>query len=149
MGLIMIEGIQLYPMKQITNPKGDLYHVLHATDAGYAGFGEAYFSYIKEGVVKGWKRHNRITLNIVVPVGEIKFVVYDDRKDSPTRGQYEEFILSPTANYKRLTVPPGLWLAFVGLGKGQSLLLDIIPEVHDEHEASRLELDKIPYNFNL
>ena len=99
--------------------------------------------------MKGWKRHNRNTLNIVVPVGAVKFVVYDDRDNSITKGQFEEIILSPSDNYQRLTVAPGLWMAFVGVGYSISMLMDIIPEPHDDYEASRRSLEEIQYNFNV
>ena len=49
----MIEGVELHPMKHIAVPKGDIFHAIHCTDEGYAGFGEAYFSEIKQGMVKG------------------------------------------------------------------------------------------------
>lgn len=38
-----MEGVKLYPLKQIMVPKGDIFHALKSTDEGYAGFGEAYF----------------------------------------------------------------------------------------------------------
>lgn len=145
----MINGVTLHPLKHIVVPKGDIYHALKSTDDGYTGFGEAYFSQIEHGQVKGWKRHNRITLNIVVPVGAVKFVVYDDRDNSITKGQFEEITLSPSENYQRLTVAPGLWMAFAGAGDSISMLMDIIPEPHDDTEASRKLLEEISYNFDL
>lgn len=145
----MINGVTLYPLKHIKVPKGDIYHALKSTDDGYAGFGEAYFSQIEHGQIKGWKRHNRITLNIVVPVGAVKFVVYDDRDNSATKGQFEEIILSSSDNYQRLTVAPGLWMAFAGIGDEISMLMDIIPEPHDDTEASRKHLEEIFYNFDV
>ena len=60
---------------------------------------------------------------------------------------FEEIILSPEFNYQRLTVAPGLWMAFYGVGEGVSMLMDIIPEPHDPEEASRVALSDIPYNF--
>jgi dTDP-4-dehydrorhamnose 3,5-epimerase len=76
----MMEGVTVHPLKHIVVPKGDIYHALKSTDEGYVGFGEAYFSQIEHGAAKGWKRHNRMTLNLVVPVGAVKFVIYDDRE---------------------------------------------------------------------
>ena len=35
-----------------------------------------------------------MTLNLSVPVGEIKFVLYDDRKNSKTFGEFDEINLS-------------------------------------------------------
>jgi len=142
-----MEGISLHPLKHIMVPKGDVYHALKSTDEGYAGFGEVYFSQIKGGEVKGWKRHNRMILNLVVVVGEIKFVIYDDRRNSKTYRQFSEFILSPATNYQRLTVSPGLWMAFQGRGEGVSMLMNIIPELHDSTEVDNKELLEISYNF--
>lgn len=144
---ILIEGVTLYPLKHIIVPKGDIYHALKSTDEGYEGFGEVYFSQIEEGAVKGWKRHNRMTLNIIVPVGTIKFVIYDDREESGTQGQFVEVVLSPESNYQRLLLAPGLWMAFKGVGKGISMLMDIISEPHNQGEASRKDLSEIAYTF--
>lgn len=143
----MMEGVKLYPLKHIVVPKGDIYHALKSTDEGYWGFGEAYFSQVEAGEVKGWKRHNRMVLNIVVPVGTIKFVIYDDRAGSSTCGRFEEVILSQTDNYQRMTIAPGLWMAFQGIGEGVSMLMDIIPEPHDPEEADRKSLSEINYRF--
>ena len=147
MGIMKIDGVSLHPLKHITVPKGDVFHALKSTDEGYCGFGEAYFTQIESGQAKGWKRHNRMTLNLVVIAGKVRFVVYDDRECSPTRGQFEEIVLSPVDNYQRLTLEPGLWMAFYGEAEETSLLMDIIPEPHDPEEASRKALDEIPYKF--
>lgn len=144
---INIQGVELHPLKHIIVPKGDIFHALKSTDEGYAGFGEAYFSQIESGAVKGWKRHNRMTLNIIVPVGKIKFVVYDDREGSVTNGKFQEIILSPENNYQRLTLAPGLWMAFQGMSENISMLMDIIPEPHDPNEADRKNIEEIEYNF--
>ena len=143
----MIEGVQLHPLKRISVPKGDVFHALRTTDEGYCGFGEAYFTQIREGETKGWKRHNRMTLNLVVVLGEVKFVVYDERDGSPTKGQFQEFILSPEKNYQRLTIAPGLWMAFHGIGKDVSMIMDVIPEPHDDSESDKKELLQIPHLF--
>jgi dTDP-4-dehydrorhamnose 3,5-epimerase len=142
-----MEGISLYPLKRIHVPKGDVLHALKSSDEGYAGFGEAYFSQIKAGEAKGWKRHNRMTLNLIVVVGIIKFILYDDRTHSETYGQFREYILSPATNYQRLTVSPELWIAFQGMGNDVSILMNIIPEPHDSTEVDNRELSDITYNF--
>jgi len=144
-----MDGVILHPLKQIVVPKGNIYHALKSTDQGYVGFGEAYFSQIESGEIKGWKRHNRMTLNIIVPLGKIKFIIYDDREDSSTYGQFEELVLSPDENYQRLTLSPGIWMAFMGIGKTVSMLMDVIPEVHNSQEADRKELSEIPYPFSI
>lgn len=144
----MIEGVSLHPLRQIAVPKGDLWHAFKMTDEGFVGFGEAYFTQVKPHEVKGWKRHNRYVLNLVVAVGAVKFVIYDDREESKTKGKFQEVILSPASNYQRLTVAPGLWMAFAGVDDSQtSMLMDLIPEVHAPEESDRKELDEIKYDF--
>ena len=142
-----MEGVFLHPLKHIVVPKGDVFHAFKSSDEGYVGFGEVYFSQIKGGEVKGWKRHNRMVLNLVVVVGEIKFVIFDDRKNSKSYRQFSEIILSCTTNYQRLTVYSGLWIAFQGMGKDISMLMNIIPEHHDSTETDNKELFEISYNF--
>lgn len=144
---IMIEGVQLHSLKQIAVPKGDVWHAFKCTDEGFAGFGEAYFSHIDAGQVKGWKRHNRYTLNLVVVKGAIRFVLFDDRDGSVTKGQFTEFTLSPKDNYQRLTVAPGLWMAFQGVSEEQAMLIDLIPELHTPDESDKKELNEIPYKW--
>jgi dTDP-4-dehydrorhamnose 3,5-epimerase len=144
---VMIEGISLHPLKHISVPKGDLFHALKSTDDGFCGFGEAYFTQIEPGKAKGWKRHNRMTLNLVVVYGKVTFVVYDDRDNSSTKGEFYSITLSPDENYQRLTLAPGLWMAFYGASESISMLMDIIPEPHDPNEADRKDLSEIHYNF--
>ena len=52
-----------------------------------------------------------MTLNYAVVYGEIKFVLFDDRPKSPTRGELQEFFISPE-NYMLVTVPPLIWNGF-------------------------------------
>lgn len=143
----MIEGVALTPLRHISVPNGDIYHALKSSDTEFCGFGEAYFSEIAPGAVKGWKRHRRMTLNLIPVNGAIGFVIYDDREDSPTRGAFDHIVLSRSDNYQRLTVAPGLWMAFYGAGSGMNMLMDIIPEPHDPAEADRRDLSEITYAF--
>ncbi len=142
------EGVLLTPVKIISNENGDVLHGLKSSEPAFSTFGEAYFSTIHHGKKKGWKMHTRMTLNIIVPVGEIGFVLYDDRQGSNTKGNCFEIALS-RQNYFRLTVPPGIWMAFHGKGKGENLLLNIASIPHDPTEAETLPLenDYIDYSW--
>ena len=119
---VFIDGVLLTPLRVIGARGGDVMHGMKLNDPGYAGFGEAYFSLIEADVVKGWKRHREMTLNLVVPVGAVRFVIYDDRSNSVTHEQFQEVTLD-RVNYKRLTVPPMVWLAFQGVSDFENILL--------------------------
>ncbi len=142
----LIEGLVLTPLKQIIHPQGDILHGMKKSSIGYAGFGEAYFSTVHYNDIKGWKKHLRMTLNLVVPVGAIRFVVYDGREESSTYHSFFSVDISKD-NYQRLTVPPGVWVAFEGLGKDKNLLLNIASIEHDPKESNVLPLDSISFNW--
>ena len=78
----MIDGVYLTQLKDIGTNGGSVLHAMKKSDDGFRGFGEAYFSVVDYGIVRGWKRHREMTLNLVVPVGEIKFVLIDDGQSS-------------------------------------------------------------------
>jgi dTDP-4-dehydrorhamnose 3,5-epimerase len=141
-----IEGVLLTPLKIVGGTNGDVMHALKMQEPSFCGFGEAYFSTVMKGRVKGWKRHRQMVLNLVVPSGNILFVLFDQRKGSPSFGVVQEFQLGK-GNYQRLTVPPGIWMAFKGVSEESNILLNIASIPHDPLEAENLALDNdlIPY----
>ena len=120
-------------------------HALKAEEHSFVGFGEAYFSTVDQGAVKGWKRHRRMTLNLVVPVGLVEFVTYNEQQDEGHRLQHFLVGAAPGGVYARLTVPPGLWMAFAGRAPGMSVVLNIASIGHDPTEVDRAELETFPF----
>ena len=143
----MIEGVLLTPIKKIDVPEGDVYHGVKASDPGYEGFGEAYFSTVRGGAVKAWKKHKRMTLNLMVPVGKIGFVIFDDRDAYGTVDRFAKFVLS-LDYYNRLTIPPGLWLGFKGLGDGTNLLLNLANIEHEPDEGEKKSMEEIAFDWS-
>ena len=142
----MIKDVLITKLDVIDAPGGNVMHGMKETSIGYSGFGEAYFSQVDKGIIKAWKRHKNMTLNLIVPVGKIKFVLFDDRDESNVR--FQEIIISRD-NYCRLTVPPMVWMGFQGLSSEKSMLLNITNIEHDPGEVDRLEIDKINYNWSI
>ena len=138
---ITIDGVLLTPLKQITHPKGDVFHAMKCVDPGFEGFGEVYFSSVLQGLVKAWKRHSRMTLNLVCIVGKIHFVLYDGRENSSTFGKYMEVILSPELPelYRRITIR-----------EGKSILLNVANIPHDPLEQVNIPIEEsdIKFDFN-
>ena len=142
-----IDGVMLSSLGIIEVEGGNVLLAMKKEDNGFNGFGEAYFSSVEHKVIKGWKRHFEMTLNIVVPIGHIRFVLFDDRDNSKTKSLYQEVNLS-RANYQRLTVPPMIWFAFEGIAKDSSLLLNLASISHRKEEQENLPLDEIRFKWN-
>ena len=146
--MINIDGVKLYPLKQIEVSGGNVFHAIKNSDSGYDGFGEAYFSTIEPSIIKAWKRHNKMTLNLIVPIGIIRFVMHDDRAGSSSFGCFYEVTLSQK-NYYRLTIPPMVWMGFQGVGNVTALVLNVANIPHLPSEVDRKEIKDIVFNWNL
>mgnify|MGYP006224469533 CR=1 FL=1 len=135
-----MDGVNLTPLKQIHNPKGNVLHAMKKNDVGFNGFGEAYFSTINQGDIKGWKKHTQMILNLIVPVGEIEFVIYNE--------ELNKFFITKLSkkNYQRLTIKAGLWLAFKGCNN-HNMLLNLGSIEHSPNEAINIDLKKIKYKW--
>ena len=136
----MIDGITFTALDKIEVDAGSVLHFIKNDDPGYIGFGEVYFSTVKKGAIKAWKMHKLMTLNLVVPVGEVLFVFVDQRKKSKTNGEIYEVRLSSNP-YRRMTVPPGIWFGFMGLSSELNLLSNQADIVHDPNEVERKDLN--------
>lgn len=142
MGKISLNEVLVTPLARIPTVGGDVLHAMKQNDAGYATFGEAYFSWVEIGAVKAWKRHTRMTMNIVVPVGNVRFVFHQDGTDE---FRTEEMGVD---RYARITVPPGIWFGFKGLAAPQSLVLNIANIPHEPNEVERIALSEIKYEWS-
>jgi dTDP-4-dehydrorhamnose 3,5-epimerase len=142
-----IDGVSIYNLKIISNPKGNIYHILKNDDINRIDIGEIYLSEIHYNEIKGWKKHHKMFLNLIVPIGDIKFVIYDDRELSNTKGQFWEVIIGEN-NYCRLCVPPNVYVAFQGIQTNRNLLINIASIEHDPSEATNLELNKLDYKWH-
>ncbi|MFN5417917.1 MAG: dTDP-4-dehydrorhamnose 3,5-epimerase [Flavobacteriia bacterium] len=135
-----MDGVTLSPLKIILNEKGNIMHALKKSEKEFSEFGEAYFSFVNYNEIKGWKKHQRMTLNLFVPMGKVQFFVFDDRANSATKDCFFTCTLSQT-NYMRLTLFPGLWFAFKGVGESENLLMNIANIEHDPTESINQDLN--------
>mgnify|MGYP006082177321 FL=1 len=140
-----INDILVTPLERIETIGGDVLHGMKQSDPGYAGFGEAYFSWVSIDAVKAWKRHTQMTMNVVVPVGKVRFVFRCVNSEDVEEFRVEEI---GEDRYVRLTVPPGIWFGFQGLGTPQSLVMNIASIPHDPNEVERMLLSDINYKWN-
>lgn len=135
------EGFKRTPLARIPTKGGDVLHAMRSNDPGFSQVEEAYFSCVDPGAVKAWKKHTRMTSNLIVPVGRVRFVLFE----ADVGFRVEEI---GEATYCRLTVPPGLWLGFMGCGSSPSLVLNLADMVHDPSEVMRREVEEIEFDWS-
>jgi len=144
----MIDGVVVKPLTQIPDERGKIMHMLRADEPEFERFGEIYFSMAYPGVVKAWHIHDEMTLNYAVVVGMIKLVLYDNRDDSPTRGELMELFVGEH-NYCLVRVPPKVWNGFKTVSAGPALVANCATHPHHPDEIHRMEptSDAIPYDW--
>jgi dTDP-4-dehydrorhamnose 3,5-epimerase len=143
-----IHDVDVKRLRRIEDPRGPLFHMLRADDADFTRFGEIYFTMVHEAAVKAWRRHSRMTMHCAVPVGRVRFVLFDDRETSPSRGRVMK-IITGIDDYALVTVPPGIWNGFQGLGPGSALIANCADLPHDPNESQRRDANDsgIPYSW--
>lgn len=147
----MIKGVKIKSLSKVVDERGVIFHMLRNDDPNFTRFGEIYFSLIYPGVIKGWHLHTKMTLNYAVISGMIKLVLLDDRKGSSTRGEIMEIFIGED-NYALITIPPGIWNGFKGIGIKSAIVANCSTLPHDPKEIKRmnpLNNKIIKYNWDI
>ncbi len=134
----MIQGVQVISLRTILDERGMVRHMLRRTDPHFREFGEIYFSVIFPGAIKAWHRHKKMEINYAVVSGNIKLVLWDGRKGSPTLGETMEIFLGED-NYVLVKVPPGVVNGFVAIGNERAIVANCASQPHDPAEIERLD----------
>ena len=145
----IIEELKIYPLKRFDDDRGAVLKYVSKISPFYNNISEVYFSKVNRGIVKGWKKHKRVKQHLVVPHGEVKLVVYDDRKKSSTYNTIQTIFIGGMDHYNLVIIPNQVFYAFQGIGiETTSLICNYIEEVHDPNESETLEINSkvIPYN---
>ena len=149
--IVEIEGVIIQQLKQITDKRGSVLHMLKNDSRLFKQFGEVYFSEIHSGLVKAWKRHKKQSQNLVVPLGKIRLVIYDDRPNSNTHRKIAQYKLGRPKDYRLIHIPPMLWYGFQGIGDQTSMIANYTDLPHDPEEMESLSADtsQIPYQWKI
>jgi dTDP-4-dehydrorhamnose 3,5-epimerase len=147
MGAEIINGVKIIPLREISDERGAVLHMLRNDSPDFIAFGECYFSEVLPGVTKGWKKHHIQTQNFAVPVGHLRIVLYDDRNNSSTHGVVQNIEIGRPNLYRRITIPPGIWYSFSCISEEKALLVNCVDIPHQPSESETIPLERfhIPY----
>ena len=145
-------GFTWRKLRVVPTDRGNIYRMLQETDPEIAemGIGEVYFSVCEPDAVKAWHLHTRMTLNYVCILGRAKVVTFAPGRDSaPVEHILEGYGADP-AEYKLLTIEPGIWNGFRALpiydahgntALGPIIICNASSLPHDPHEIIRLPVE--------
>jgi len=146
----MIAGVRVKPLRVIPDERGRLMEILRADDELFEKFGQVYMTTAYPGVVKAWHYHKLQTDNIAVLKGMVKLVLYDPRKDSPTRGEVNEFFLGEH-NPQLVQIPKLVLHGFKCVGVEEAIVINCPTEVYRYDTPDEFRLDpfspEVPYDW--
>jgi dTDP-4-dehydrorhamnose 3,5-epimerase len=148
----MIDGVKTKDLRVIPDERGRLTEMLRSDDDLFIKFGQCYMTTTYPGVVKAWHFHKIQTDNFVVVTGMFKVVLYDARKDSPTKGEVSEFFLGEH-NQKLLQIPSGVYHGWKCISEHEGVVVNVSTETYnyDDPDEYRLpfDTDEIPYDWEI
>uniref|UniRef100_UPI0040481750 hypothetical protein n=1 Tax=Algoriphagus sp. TaxID=1872435 RepID=UPI0040481750 len=146
---IQLHGVKVTTLKQINDSRGAVLHMIRNDSEEFTTFGECYFSEIFPNSIKAWKKHTIQTQNIVVPIGRVKLVLFDDREGSPTEGKLMQMELCRPDSYLRVTIPPQIWYGFKCTGETPALITNCVDIPHELNESIIIDYleTSLPYNW--
>lgn len=146
-----INGLKVTKLSVFSDNRGRVLRMLRKNEKDFIKFGECYFSEIFPKKIKAWKKNNFQYQNIVVPIGQIRLVVYDDRKWSSTKGNIRELLIGRPSSYCRVHIPPKVWYGFACVGIKTALVANFTNILHVKKQSINLSSKdkRIPYKWKI
>jgi len=138
----MIHDAQTKVLRVLPDERGRLMEILRLDDALFEKFGQVYLTTTYPQVIKAWHYHKQQNDNITVVKGMLKLVLYDGRKDSPTKGEINEFFIG---EHKPMLVhvPKNIYHGWKCIGQDEALVINCVTEVFDYQNPDE---HRLPYN---
>jgi dTDP-4-dehydrorhamnose 3,5-epimerase len=146
----MIDGVKVKQLKTIPDERGFVMEMLRSDDEIFERFGQVYLSVAYPGVVKGWHYHKLQIDYFTIVKGMMKVVLYDQRKDSQTYGQINEFFMGELRPML-LLIPPYVVHGMKAIGTEPGYLINCPTLPYDHKSPDEYRIDphggEIPYNW--
>lgn len=147
----LIDGVSVKNLKLIPDERGRLMEMLRADDKEFSKFGQVYVTTAYPGVVKAWHCHKLQDDNMTVLIGMAKIVLYDNRKDSPTRGLINEFFIGEH-NHILIHIPKYVWHGFKCVSSSEAMIVNVVTECYDYKKPDEYRKpahgSDIPYDWS-
>ena len=150
----MIDGIRIIPIKRHIDERGFFTELFRSDNEKIKEkLVQFNMSYSYPNIIRAWHRHNRGQIDYFACLkGDIKLCAYDDRENSKTFGELDEFILR-SDSLQIVRVPGEVWHGFKVIGLVSAQLLYGVNKLYeygnpDEERRPWDDLSIIPKSIN-
>ncbi len=148
----VIHGVNVRQAIPIEDRRGEIIEIYRPS----WGYHEAPLVYIYQVVVRpkairGWVLHEKQDDRIFVSSGVLRWVMFDDRLESPTRGLLNDFTFSDRTR-TLFTIPCGVFHAVQNVGDREAVFINMPTRPYDHQNPDKFRLplknDRIPFSFD-
>jgi len=140
----MIEGVHLIPLTVRADDRGYLIEIARRTGDGEPHavihkFGQVYLvGDVTRGTVRAFHKHEVLWDWFFISHGSAKFVLKDDRPDSPTYGEMMT-IVTGERNPMLIVVPPGVYHGWMAL-EDDTQMVSIASETYNREKPDEVRI---------
>ena len=146
----MIEGVKVKKLKIVPDDRGRLMEILRNDDPMFERFGQVYMTTAFPGVVKAWHFHKKQDDNFTCISVVMRLALYDARKDSPTCGEVNDFIIS-LENPTLVHIPKEVYHGFKCVSAVEAVVINTVTVPYNHKESDEYRVDAydndIPYDW--
>jgi dTDP-4-dehydrorhamnose 3,5-epimerase len=128
----MIDGVVVKKLNRLVDERGYLMEILRNDEELFDKFGQAYVSACFPGIIKAWHCHQVQYDHFCCLSGNLKVGLFDEREDSPTKGQTQTIVIG-VLNPCLVRIPPLVWHGFMAVGDETAVVLNL-PTEHYNYE---------------
>jgi len=147
----VIDGVRVKELRIIPDNRGRLMEIMRCDDEAFQRFGQVYMTTAYPGIIKAWHYHKLQSDNFTCIVGKILLALCDARKESPSFGEINDFIISP-AEPKLIHIPKEVYHGFKNIGDIEAIVINTVTNPYNHNNPDEYRLDpfdkKIGYNWN-
>ena len=146
----MIKDVVYKQLRFIPDERGRLMEMLRKDDEIFSKLGQVYLTTTYPSVVKAWHYHKLQDDLICCVKGMLKLVLYDDRPDSPTKGDINEFFIGDY-NPALVRVPKMVYHGWKCISEEEAIIINAPTEVYNRQQPDEFRQDPhindIPYKW--
>lgn len=135
----MIDGVQAVDLTTRADDRGYLIEIVRATDPFLTRFGQVYLvGNFAKGTVRAFHKHEHLWDLFFISHGTAKFVLVDDRPDSPTYKAIDTFVIG-ARNPTLIVVPPQVFHGWMSL-EDDTQMISTATEVYNRERPDEVRV---------
>lgn len=135
----MIKDVAVVNLVAHVDDRGYLIEILRCTDPHFTKFGQVYLvGDFAKGTIRAFHKHHHLWDWFFISHGSAKFVLKDDRPDSPTCGELMTIVTS-ARNPVVIAIPPGVYHGWIAL-EDDTQLISTGSEVYNREKPDEVRI---------